>query len=234
MKNKMINAVIIMNVITVFFMIGFLFVGFLGSITAKSVDVVPNLPAFGDVAGQKLGFGAIVQLEKSGSRFCSGVVIDRNYILTAQHCIVVKGKPTSELIKVRKADGSYTGIVAKAVGVNNRVDIGLIQGDFSELERLDVDFYNFTAYGYHEKFQGYISCGFPYLQNHVSCTSFFPQTNWGFSIAGQGFAIPGMSGGPVIDLTTNKVIAINSAMLDGYYIVAPTLGTLGAFGIEPQ
>jgi hypothetical protein len=55
----------------------------------------------------------------------------------------------------------------------------------------------------------------------------------GFSIAGRGFLIPGMSGGPVIDVKHGTVLAVNSAATNGFVLVAPVMGILGSFGIEP-
>ena len=77
----------------------------------------------------------------------------------------------------------------------------------------------------------YSACGFPYLQNKITCSDFTPISNYGFSIRGIGHLIPGMSGGPV--LRDDVVIGVNSAMIEGGALIAPVAGSLGMFNIEP-
>ena len=207
-----------------------------GSLLTGKDNVKKGIPQFGKIANQKISMKAIIKIAKVDDikdPFCSGFVIDENYIATATHCI--KGSfsgPTSDKLAILDEWGNDTGARGMAVAVNDRVDVGLIQGDFKKFDRLKVNFYNYNVP--RSSLDVFSACGYPYLQNKLTCTYFFPQTNVGFSIAGQGFLIPGMSGGPVINLKTGKVVGINSAMGDGYVYVAPTLGMLGAFGIEPN
>jgi hypothetical protein len=51
-------------------------------------------------------------------------------------------------------------------------------------------------------------------------------------IGARGFLIKGMSGGPVLDPLTGKVVGVNSAASTGFVIAGPTFGILGLFGIE--
>lgn len=195
-------------------------------------DIDPNLPAYGTFSPKtEWVHHGLIKLSRDGGAFCSAFVIDDKYAMTAAHCLDaglglgLNRKPLNILLE----NGTDSGVVATPVGMNNRVDVGLIMGDFSKFIPYRVDFYGFSPTN---KFGDYRTCGYPYLQNKVTCTVFKPQGNSGFSLVGSGFLIPGMSGGPVIDIANGYVMGVNSAMGNGAYI-APTLGALGTFGIEP-
>lgn len=216
------------------FTVGFLVVYL--AFNGNQATVLPDLPTFGTYSQaqkeQSTSYGPIIKLSRDDRPFCSAFVIDRNYALTAAHCIdgtfgEMDGRPLQILDEV----SNDTGVIAHPVGKNNRVDIGLVMGDFSEFVPYRVDFYGFTPTNNAGQ---YVTCGFPYLQNKVTCNAFIPSGNVGFSLVGAGFLIPGMSGGPVIDTVNGVVIGINSAMgMSGGAYIAPVLGALGFFGIEP-
>lgn len=175
---------------------------------------------------------AIIQLHRNGKGFCSAVVIDANYALTAAHCVVDDffGNVDHTQIVIKDASGNDTGTVAKVAASHGRIDIAMLIGDFNNFHVIEPDFYEFSPTN---ALSRYSACGFPGLQNKVTCTNFVPTHNDGFSIAGKGFLIPGMSGGPVIDIINRKLIAVNSAAsTNGTVLVAPVLGILGAFGVE--
>jgi hypothetical protein len=67
-----------------------------------------------------------------------------------------------------------------------------------------------------------IACGYPYGAQ-LLCT---PVTSRGmewFLWSAQGKLYPGMSGGPVIDLQSGKVIGSNTAVSRDYIILAPLI-----------
>lgn len=198
------------------------------------IDKVDNLPIYGKNPKQTAMYDPIVKLAKKGDPFCTAFVIDANYALTAAHCISdAGGNLRGGTVQILLFDDMNSGVIAKPVAVNNRVDAGLVRGDFSNFKLLQVDFYEYsilTEYSTEDKFE---ACGYPYGQRYLTCTPFYPRSNSGFAIAGHSFLIPGMSGGPLINTRTGRVVGINIAMGHGWAYAASTLGLLGAFGIEP-
>lgn len=201
-------------------------------VSIPSVDVDANLAPFGYPVFKAPKHSGIVQIGRNNDMFCSAYVADGQYIITAGHCVSDRqGRLDRTPVQIYDQFGRDTGVVAQPVGLNNRVDVGLIRGDFRNFQPLESDFYGFTPTNDAGQYE---TCGFPYLQRKLTCTKFFPNSNYGFTLAGDGFLIPGMSGGPVIDRTHQVVIGVNSAMGDGAALIAPVLGLLGAFGIERQ
>lgn len=199
-------------------------------ITVRPYQIERDLPKFGAPNNKNAKIYPIIQLWKEGRGFCSAFVVDGNYAITAAHCVDKNYGLDKTPINIHDQFGKDTGIVAEAVAMSNRIDVALVKGDFKNFKRLNVDFYGFTPTNKPGQYQ---TCGFPGLQNKVTCTSFFPLSNEGFYIAGRGFLIPGMSGGPVYDTQNEVVIGVNSAAGSGVVLVAPVLGMLGAFGVEP-
>lgn len=165
----------------------------------------------------------VVRLVTKGKTHCSGVVFDKNTILTAGHCITVDtiSGPmlTGELIEIRTNDNRPRGIYGKALSADLRLDIGIIEGDFSALPA--GKFNTTPEESVRERVAGfrYISCGFPKGKN-LFCTPMIFIKNHGFCLAVKGVLIPGMSGGPTM-LEDGTVIAINDAVEDDFSVVCP-------------
>lgn len=198
----------------------------------ESVEVEPDLPKFGTVPKQPT-IHPIVKLAYESTPddpFCTAFVIDANYALTAAHCLTnERGRLNKETLKIlNEKDEVVTE--AKAVGANNRMDVGLIKGDFNKFQIFLVDFYNFPLMSRAGK---YLTCGYPYGQRHLTCVPFIPVQNTYFDISGKGYIVPGMSGGPMIDVANNIVLGVNVSVGPGLVNVASVIGVLGAFGIEP-
>lgn len=186
-----------------------------------------GLPAYGthDVTvGRK--YHAIVQLKRD-HKMCSGVVIDDNYVLTAAHCVENWPRHYRGPIELFDDSGMQTDSYVHVVGFYPDYDIALLRGDLTEFQYLEVDAYNGVRFG-----EAYAACGFPALQNKLSCVQFVPMGNFHFLLSGVGFIIRGMSGGPVVDLKTNRVIGVNSAVYGNQILIGPALGVLGIFKIE--
>jgi len=224
MINFLIRAIASLTFHGLFFL-GALFIT-LSVLGPKSFYRKADLPKYGQFSPKDAQHDPIVQLaDETGDPFCTAFVIDSNYALTAAHCVEPNTSYTIIIPSEKTTD--HSGFVA--VGINNRVDVALIMGDFSNYKNMRVDFYGFTPANGPGK---YATCGYPYLQRKLTCNNFVPRVINGFTLGGWGFLIPGMSGGPVLDMLHGHVIGINSSMGTSANI-APVLGALGAFGIEP-
>jgi len=185
------------------------------------------------------GYHPVVRLINEDKKFiCSGYVADKHYIVTAAHCLKNSSKELMDgkvLIEDNKGKIIGEGVAA---GISFRVDIGIIYGDFSKFKILASEFYQ-DGFRWPYPKHHYIACGYPAGQRIEACVPFFPgvpghDEYMGFTRFGVSTIIPGMSGGPVINKSTGRVVGVNSsARSGGGSMVAPMLGLPGTFGIEP-
>lgn len=189
--------------------------------------VAPGLPKHGahENVLPKL-YGAIVQLSIQ-YKICSAVVIDDNYIFTAAHCVDDWMGHYKGFVDILDDRGNHTGVKTTVAAFYPDYDVALLKGDFRNFNYMELDPYKTPEFG-----QIYYACGFPSLQNRITCSKFIPRENLYFKLSGDGFILRGMSGGPVIDTRNNKVIGVNSAVSENSVIIAPALGLLGIFEIE--
>jgi S1-C subfamily serine protease len=172
---------------------------------------------------------SIVRLYARGDFVCTGVVIGNNYVLTAAHCLVdEEGKMKDQELGVVNDDGSAV-IKGQLVGVNTRMDWGLIHGNFSVIPgailvstQLKIEPVVFA-------------CGYPQGSHFIHCENLFPKSNDAFLIKClNGVLQPGMSGGPVFD-KEGEVVGLNVQVYyatdGGGSAYTPTLGILSSFGI---
>lgn len=196
----------------------------------KGTEVIRGLPKYGKLTKGTLN--PILRVLINGQGHCTAFVIDDNYAMTAAHCLrsdnFFEGLDKTSKFSAITEMGE---IQLEAAAINNRIDVGLYKGDFRNFKKLIPDFASFEIENPKDFF---VACGYPYSQRVLTCTHFVPAYNIEFYIAGSGMLIPGMSGGPVINLRTGAVIAVNSAAGNGAFMVSPVLGSLGAFGIEPE
>lgn len=214
-------------------------IGFLMGILAMSPDYKPGiqvlegLPKIRTVPQKPdASIPPVIQLlDKKGNFHCTAVVFDPQYAVTAAHCLADSDNDLlKEPFEVRDGLGKKTGVKALPVGLNRRIDFGILKGDFTRFKMAQI---NTEQNGF---FLGrmFMACGFAYGQNTLTCTPFFPKNNAAFHTKGVGALVPGMSGGPVVDIESNTVIAVNSAVGDNEVYVVPLTGLLGAFGIQPR
>lgn len=162
--------------------------------------------------------------------YCTGFVISDKLALTAGHCLKDKQdqRLTKDDIQIKDVVQNDVGI-ARAGAINTRADMGVVVGDFSSFNKLKL---SLSPGGFYFARGPYMACGFPWGAFPGVCLPFQPVSNYLFQIKGTGELYPGMSGGPVIDQYTGLVVAINTAVTDGFVIVAPTVGILGALELE--
>lgn len=175
-------------------------------------------------------FKAIVRLETvDGDFFCSGTVISDNMVLTAAHCFMYMEENDFVVSSIpeENAKGEISVLVArsKVKGFNQRADVAVVIGDFRKFSKMQIDVNpesDILANLDKDTKERYdlAACGFPYGGKLV-CYKFSNPEKMVDVIGGLGQMFAGMSGGPVIDLKTGKVLAVNHAVTQGIVLVAP-------------
>lgn len=164
----------------------------------------------------------IVRLHDSatGAFFCSGTIIGPKLLLTAAHCIqnYIFAPADIPPINIRTADGLNIGVLATIGGADSRGDIALLVGDFSSFDTMKIETRpeeNVKSFD-EDRLR---ACGYP-RAGALYCTVYLHIANEGFQRSGTGHLWPGMSGGPVVDLDTNRVIGVNTAVAGAYILVS--------------
>lgn len=160
-------------------------------------------------------YSGIVRL-LSGPAFCSGVVIDANYALTAAHCV---HNPEESISVYSENWEGFT--VANMAYTDEGRDIALLRGDFNNFKAYPVDF---KGKSLHLKSEiNVVSCGYPQATDFF-CIRSKVIGNFYFLLRAQGgFLQPGMSGGPVFD-QSGSIIGVNSAVNEDFLLFGPIVG----------
>jgi S1-C subfamily serine protease len=179
-------------------------------------------------------YPALIQLlihTDGGTGSCSAAVIKDNIALTASHCVAHANMfgemevHKISVISLLNVDNKNIKVKASVVGFNPRADYAVITGDFRKFKKLkyndspaaDILFNKYNL----------IACGFPYGVYVPACYPFSNPQKAFDVIKGKGQLYAGMSGGPVIDLATGTIYAVNSAVMDGFVVIAPIVNILG-------
>lgn len=172
-------------------------------------------------------YSPIVRLLNNGSYSCTAFVISPTLALTAAHCVDLgmMGIPLFfDTVEIANSAG-HTVTHAYVIGANTKEDYALLRGDFSAFNTVKVDLVGARTF----KAKRLLSCGYPWGSEELKCSELELVGTKYFQLKAKGELIfPGHSGGPVFDLDTGVVIALNSAVDQDGVLLAP-LNTVPAF-----
>ena len=194
---------------------------------------ISDLPAYSVNQNFEPNEGAsLVSLRNSkGQIFCSGAVISDDYVLTAGHCLMnhdsfIPGISTEEITIVDAFDRIIsTG--AAAAALNQRADVGLVKGNFKQFTKSRI---MLQAMMLAQFIGAAVNCGFPRGEG-AACFVTGQFTTHGDALLAPGLMFFGMSGGPVYNIVTETIFAVNTAVSDGI-IVSPIVGLFAMFEIK--
>lgn len=165
--------------------------------------------------------GIVRLVNDSGRTFCSAFVISKSIALTATHCVISQGLLGIQVnsdVNVASEDGQLV-IQGTVRSIGPRQDVAVVSGDFSKFTPLKfstlpgddilANTYNLT------------SCGYPYGGNLVCYSLAKPFKALDMVGFRDGQMYAAMSGGPILDLSTGIVYAVNHGVTVGAVIGAP-------------
>lgn len=153
--------------------------------------------------------------------WCTAFAISDTVAATAAHCVSDEQTMISAQISMFEQDNTPVGTVDVEISKHPALDVALVRGNFRNRLKLPVSSTRFEL----DPSDQYDSCGFPMMGKTLVCSHVFPKSMYAESgtvgVSGPGYLIFGMSGGPVFNLTTGHVVAVNTGLFDHEVILSP-------------
>lgn len=179
-----------------------------------------------------------IQLEGMEDGGCTAVVVSNKYAITAKHCLVVHPKSfTGALyqrlshhyfnrVKIVRGDGAIIGL-AEPVENKNKHDVIAIRGNFSANAHMSVQNREWLI----SSSRPYVVMGHSWNAPYLTYSTVFFETTYYEATIVKGYFVYGNSGSPVVDPQTGMVVAIATAIGDGYNVAVPLLGIAGMLNL---
>lgn len=203
-----------------------------------NVQKLKGLPKLGEMSTKTPKFtdSVIMLATPDNDPFCSGTIIDKNYILTAAHCLYDdEYNMSTKEIHILDGKGEYTNVTAKAAAIDIQRDYAVLLGNFEEFAPLPVLFNSIEVFI--DAGAAHFACGYPEGSPGLFCSPISSLTPRYFGFIARGLLYPGMSGGPTLVFGRGglAVIAVNTAVeafgATGVIVVSPLIGLRGSFKI---
>lgn len=169
-------------------------------------------------------YNPIIRLIKySGFSYCSATVVSDRIAITAAHCI----DPLQNYVYISN-EHRTENFTVMVYSVIDSIDQAILIGDFTKFKKLNL---KTKMNGIAGSKGPFITCGYPY-NGELLCFKYKPQGIDGFMLKGESYLYSGMSGGALIDTSTNEIVAVNYAVKEEYVIHSPLVNTLDKHGLK--
>lgn len=166
--------------------------------------------------------------------FCTGFVISDRLVVTAAHCLAERD-PMEMQPAILAYDKRGMAHPVSIKGFERQSDLGLLKGYFHTVDKIRIE----TApMAIDKSFDlnntSLVSCGFPW-GGRLICAPFKPTGKYTFKYRGDAVLYPGMSGGPLFDISTQRVVGLNTGAFEVEKIISPltSLCTLVNCEVQP-
>jgi S1-C subfamily serine protease len=111
-------------------------------------------------------------------------------------------------------------LYATLAGANPRQDVAILEGDFRAFAKLAIETDPNAIEASFTQSKRIVACGYP-AGGKLNCNQVTSSYFFQFFYRGKAHLYPGQSGGPVFDMETGKIIAVNTAVHEDSVILAP-------------
>lgn len=169
-------------------------------------------------------YNAIIRLiTQNNFTYCSATVISDEIAITAAHCIA----PFQRYVFISNENRTenFTTVVYSVI---DSIDQAILVGDFTKFNKLNIK--NKTN-GIAGSKGSFLTCGYPY-NGDLICFKYKPLGIYYFMLKGESYLYSGMSGGALIDTSTDTIVGVNSSVKEGYVIHSPLVSTKDKHGLK--